>query len=63
MIGAIPDTAREIRERSGVATISDDNEPEQWDPDNVALSFVIWPATMPTTSTGKPSAYMGIPCL
>ena len=36
MIGAIPDTAREIRERSGVATISDDNEPEQWDPDNVA---------------------------
>ena len=36
MIGAIPDTAREIRERSGVATIADDNEPEQWDPGNVA---------------------------
>jgi len=36
MIGAIPDSAREIRARSGVAAIAEDNAPEAWDPDHIA---------------------------
>ncbi len=45
MIGAIPDSAREIRARSGVAAISEENEREQqWDPDHVA-PFVCYLAT------------------
>ncbi|PKB63628.1 MAG: 3-hydroxyacyl-CoA dehydrogenase [SAR202 cluster bacterium Io17-Chloro-G2] len=36
MIGAIPDSAAEIRARSGVASLSEGNELEQLDPDHIA---------------------------
>ncbi|MCH7713244.1 MAG: SDR family oxidoreductase [Chloroflexi bacterium] len=36
MIGAIPDSAAEIRARSGVASLSEGNEMEQLDPDHIA---------------------------
>ncbi len=36
MIGAIPDSAQEIRARSGVASLSEGNELEQLDPDHIA---------------------------
>ena len=36
MIGAIPDSAQEIRSRSGVASLSEGNELEQLDPDHIA---------------------------
>ena len=36
MIGAIPDSAQEIRARSGVASITDSNEPQHLDPDGIA---------------------------
>ena len=36
MIGAIPDSAQEIRSRSGVASLSEGNELEPLDPDHIA---------------------------
>ena len=36
MIGAIPDSAAEIRARGGVAPISGDDEPQEMDPGDVA---------------------------
>ena len=44
MIGAIPDSAQEIRSRSGVASLSEGNELEQLDPDHIA-PFVCYLAT------------------
>ena len=36
MIGAIPDSAAEIRARGGVQTLDQGNEPETMDPDDIA---------------------------
>ena len=44
MIGAIPDTAREIRERGGVASISGEDQIQNLDPDDVA-PFVVYLAS------------------
>ena len=44
MIGAIPDTAKEIRERGGVASISGEDQIQNLDPDDVA-PFVVYLAS------------------
>jgi len=44
MIGAIPDSAQELRARSGVASLSEGNELDQLDPDGIA-PFVCYLAT------------------
>ena len=44
MIGAIPDSAAELRSRSGVASLDDGNEPQHLDPDGIA-PFVCYLAT------------------
>ena len=49
MIGAIPDTAREIRERGGVASISGEDQIQNLDPDDVA-PFVVYLASEYGTS-------------
>ena len=36
MIGAIPDSAQELRARSGVASLDDENDPQHLDPDGIA---------------------------
>ena len=36
MIGAIPDSAAEIRARGGVASLSEGDELQQLDPDDIA---------------------------
>ena len=44
MIGAIPDSAQELRARSGVASLSEGNELDQLDPDGIA-PFICYLAT------------------
>jgi NAD(P)-dependent dehydrogenase (short-subunit alcohol dehydrogenase family) len=44
MIGAIPDSAAELRSRSGVASLDDGNAPQHLDPDGIA-PFVCYLAT------------------
>ena len=44
MIGAIPDSAAELRSRSGEASLDDGNEPQHLDPDGIA-PFVCYLAT------------------
>ena len=57
MIGAIPDSAAEIRARGGVASLSEGDELQQLDPDDIA-PFVCYLVILPIMSMVKHFLYM-----